>query len=220
MHFLIYIPGKVNQSALADVGLPSLVVDSFHKNLDPGPDGKRGTLFGWRPASGRLYHEYNASQQTWRPCAAWGGMEAGRYWVGMKNGDLPKPDDLQRSFPYRCVKSRLGDGNEWWFPAERELPQNIRLGDDGEWRLVPLKMFDEFCQTCRELRELILLSTGPTRDIFLAELVEFARAGLSVNYRTCPEVESDLGLWDTSLFRATDAEPLILDMIRKAERNE
>lgn len=186
---------------LADMGLPGLVADCFKKHEPIGPDGTGGTLFGWRPFRGRHYHQFTPNEQTWRQSAAWGGMEAGRYWVGTKNGDPPKPEELQRAFPYRCVLQRLGDGQEWWFPAERKLPQDIRLGDDGDWYLVPLRIFDEFCAACRQLRELLLMAPESRRDILLAELVEFARTGLSVNYRTCPEVESDLGLWNTSIFR-------------------
>lgn len=217
MHFLIYIPGKsVKPSALADVGLPGLVADCFPKYIHDGPDGTGGTLFGWRAFRGQHYHQFTPNEQTWRPCAAWGEMPAGRYWFGVKNGDAPKPEELQRSFPYRGTLQRLGDSQEWWFPVERELPKDIRLGDNGDWRLVPLRMFDEFCESCRQLRELLMLAPEKRRDIFLQELVEFARAGLAVNYRTCPEFESDFGLWNTSLFAASEAEPLILNMIRKA----
>jgi len=220
VHFLIYIPGKAKQDTLADVGLPALCADVFHKTISPGPDGKQGTLFGWRPNSGRLYHEYRASEQTWIPSVEFDDQPEGAYWVGWKTDAPPTPDDLQRQFPYRCLRVQLGDGRDWWIPAERELPFDLRLGPGRQWHMVPMAIFDEFCHCCREMRELLSLAPDARRDIFITELTEFARMGLAVNYRLCPEWESFAGLWNSEIWNGNKAQPLILDMIRKASPNE
>lgn len=79
-----------------------------------------------------------------------------------------------------------------------------------------MERFDEFCHACRELRELLSLAPEERRDIFMQELTEFARAGLEMNYRLCPEVESAMKLWNTEIWNGNKAQPLILDMIRRA----
>lgn len=216
MHFLIYIPGHVTQTELASVGLPGLVEDSFSKLEHIGPDGQSGTLFGWRPLKGRMYHEYNPGEQTWVPSVPFDGQPEGAYWAGWNTASPPTPDDLQRRFPFRALSVLLGDRREWWFPAERELPFDLRLGPERQWSIVPMERFDEFCHACRELRELLSLAPEERRDIFMQELTEFARAGLEMNYRLCPEVESAMKLWNTEIWNGNKAQPLILDMIRRA----
>jgi hypothetical protein len=220
VHFVIYIPGKANQETLANVGLPGLCADVFYKTIDPGPDKKQGTLFGWRTNTGRTYHEYRAWEQTWVASEPSDDQPEGAYWVGWKTDAPPLPEDLQRQFPYRSLKVLLGDGREWWIPAERELPFDLRFTAGRRWELVPMQHFDEFCHCCREMRELLSLAPDSRRDIFITELTEFARMGLSVNYRLCPEWESSAKLWNSEIWNGNKAQPLILDMIRKAAPHE
>lgn len=216
MHFLIYIPGDVPPTALAEVGLPGLVEDAWPCRIAVGPDGKAGTLFGWQPSKGRRYLEYKPAEQTWVPSVPFDGQPEGAYWAGWNTLSPPTPDDLQRRFPFRALKVVLGDRREWWFPAERELPFDLRLGPERQWSLVPMERFDEFCHTCRVMRELLSIAPEERRDILITELTEFARAGLEMNYRICPEVESAMKLWNSEIWNCKTAEPLILDMIRRA----
>lgn len=199
MHFLIYIPEpNCPPDRLAEVGLPGLADGAFNVTTQ-GPDGKLGTLFSWRPVTGVNQHkltlEYNAARQTWNTSAALGDLEAGRYWYGTINGNLPTPDDLQRQYPYRCHEVMLGDERQWWLPAERDIPQTVKLMDDGSYRYVPHRKYEEFCHLTRQWREIVkTLNVG----VVIEEALAFVRLALGVNYRLTPEIESDLELWTTS----------------------
>lgn len=214
MQFVVYMPGKRKPHELADVGLAGLVHDAWPKEIVDGPDGKRGTLFGWRApaAKYRLYHDYAPASQVWIPAPEIDDEPHGRYWVGWHRDNPPTPDGMQRAMPYRSTKATLGDGNEWWFPAARSLPENLRYVAGG-WAKVPMEQFEEFTSQARQW--VSLLSQDVTPNVLLIEALEFVRLGFAINYRTCPEVESELGLWTTT--SSGTVEPLMLDMLRSSE---
>lgn len=200
MHFSVFLPeSNCKPDKLADVGLPGLVDGAFCANA-VGPEGINGTMFAWRPDvgvnRGRLSLGYDSNKQSWRKSAARGeDQPCGAYWVGTIKDSPPTPDDLQRAYPYRCVHSLLGDGNEWWFAAERELPYQCKLNDDGSWRFVPQRQFDTFCQVTRDWRK---INETVNVGVLPEEAIEFLRMALDVNYRICPEIECELNLWTTA----------------------
>lgn len=199
MHFSIYVPDPgAKPETLAELGLPGLVDGAFCA-ASAGPDGSRGVVFSWSPTVGKNIGRhvlgYDASKQTWRPAAAMGDLPASRYWVGFQNGSPVTPEDLQRSYPFRGHKSVLGDGNEWWFAAEREIPYQVKLADDGSWRCHPQRQFDEFCQAAREWKR---ITQSCNVGVVILEALEFVRFSLSINYRLTPEIEDELNLWTTS----------------------
>jgi hypothetical protein len=199
VHFNIFIPeSNAPPERLADVGLAGLVEGCFRANVT-GPEGKHGTVYSWSPVSGpnrgRHWLGYNADSQTWRPAAASGELVAGRYWGGTVTASQPIPDDLQRAYPYRCVAVELGDHRKWWFPAERDLPTQAKLMDDGSWRFLPQRQFDSFSQIANDWREIVKTCNV---GVILEEALDFVRLALGINYRLTPEIESDLGLWTGS----------------------
>jgi hypothetical protein len=191
-HFQVYLSGQHQSDELAQRGLSGLVDGAFRAECMTGPDGKRGSLFGWMTTKGKLDNAYRPERQKWTPAVPMDGMEAGRYWVGYDPENPPTPDDLQRRYPYRGVRSQLGDGNEWWLAKETEIPATMRLADNGEWKFIPQRQFDEFCQATANWRSIM---AGVNPHYMVAEIVEFVRLALGINYRLTPEIESELGLW-------------------------
>lgn len=198
MHFLVFVPQfKAKAESIGELGLPDLVHGAMGVPIAAGPGDQAGTLFGWRQNDGQMQIAYDPSQQKWIPAAARNGMEPSRYWVGLWGDAPPTPSDLQRPYPHRSCSVSLGDNHEWWLPAEAKLPYIAKLADDGSWRFVPQRKFDEFCAVSAEWRQ-ILRVTNPGPRIVVSELLEFVRLGLSINYRLTPEVESELELWTSS----------------------
>ena len=67
--------------------------------------------------------------------------------------------------------------------------------DNGEWRFLPQREFDSFSQAARDWR--VTVETCNV-GVILAEALDFVRWALSINYRLCPEIESDRQLWTGS----------------------
>lgn len=218
MHFLIYVPEQTcHPDRLADLGLMGLVDGAFAAT-GTGPDGRMGTVFGWRPEHGpnrgRLAHHCDLKTQTWRPAAAMSDMPAGRYHVGTINGQEPIPEDLMRRYPFRGHKVELSQGNptEWWLPAEADLPYDRKLQDDGSWRFVPQRRFDAFCEATAHWRNLIdECNINPTH--MQEEIAQFVSEALSINYRLCPEIEDSLALFSSS--RSGTIMPAFLSILQR-----
>lgn len=195
-HFQVFVPeafhgDRVTSHPLADVGLPDFVAGADGLPLGDGPDGGRGTLYAWRSPTNRRLH-FNAGEQYWIPAAAEGGMEARRYWVGFWN-DAPVTEvDLRR--PYRHPGKLVAMGGEQWlFPAPRELPHDAIQADDGSWKFVVQREFHEYTLEVRGWVDR-LAETGEM-NITMQDMIDMSLRALRINYRMLPRVASYLRLF-------------------------
>ncbi|MCA9013700.1 MAG: hypothetical protein KDA77_00080 [Planctomycetaceae bacterium] len=189
-HFLIYLPGEgtPDPQYLVDAGLSDLA-EGYSMTPIKGPDGKGGLLVSWNK---RFEWE---SGWTWKPSVPFGGLEAGRYWYGIREDSLPTPNELQR--PYRKLgkKILLDDGNEWLIPFARELPSNLQLADDGSLKFVVQRQYHDFFIEAESWSERLMKKGGFASLDSLDEVALFVMQGIQLNYRLTKEVISDLRLF-------------------------
>lgn len=200
MHFTIFIPHAATQKppTLGSVGLGHLEANSNRQDvLDRGPDGGPGSLFSWCVRS-TVYEPQNWDFYPAAPLMDEQGIEwaHGRYWVGMKKGDPPRPSELQRHRIFEGPLVVLADGFPWMVAAGARLPHVYRLNlTSGE---VEPQVRREFADYFRKTQEWFLQAmfqnvTTLTRqevNSWWGKCVE----ALSMNYRLVPEVVSVLDL--------------------------
>lgn len=199
MHFQIFVPNKpALQQSLIDAGLSDLA-ENFDTRESAGPDGERGSVFGWRSPDAPQWG-YRPAEQTWIPAVAAGEQPAGRYHVGFWNASPPRPQELARRHQEHGDLLRLGDGQQWLIPVETELPRNIRLNPDGSLRFESNPRYAEYAQAVEKWKGLVGSITGEEQDgnpVSFDELWKFALQALSMNYRITPEVVDHLRLFTT-----------------------
>lgn len=192
MHYLIWIP---EGSTLEGVGLADHAVQG-EKMPSPGPGKGQGVLITWRKNS-PLDFGYFPERQKWIPAAACDDLPMGRYWVGLWHGKSPTPRNLIRDYPYKGKVATLG-GHEWIIPAAHELPQIVKVADDGSIRFVVQRQFDQYWRDSVEMARRI--EAG--EDATWGDLLRFAVSALRINYRITTEVCSELELFTDHGLRA------------------
>lgn len=195
MHFLVYVPWGDEPAGrtLSDAGLGDFAADAESTAIGRGPDGRRGTLYGWRrPSDDSRDFGYFPDRQEWvesRP--------AGRYWLGFYKGRPPGPGDLIRkpAPKFHGTSVALGDGHPWIVPAAERLPRTLApdLADDGAPRFVLAPSHDAYFA---EAGLWIGVFSGqvPEPADAAPRLFRFALDALRMNYRVTAEVAARLGL--------------------------
>jgi hypothetical protein len=198
LHHLIYVSADtvrgIGKTAdqLEAVGLADHAVAGLPDTIEcDGPDGKFGTLYGWRKHGlGRLH--FDPAAQTWIPAAAQGDLPPARYWVGLWNESPPTEQDVKRAYQFGGKRVELGDGARWVIPLPHELPHEVRLRDDGSWQFVIQRRFHDYHLRCAEYVERIEADRG---GVTMAEMLRHAVEALIINYRLTPEVINHLNLF-------------------------
>lgn len=161
-----------------------------------GPGGERGLMASPNPPdrTGDPGCFYNPDRQAWE--------EAGGYWVGYWNGNLPGPEHLSREELVSGVDVELLDGKTWTAPTVRRpwnypaVPSRLRLRKgllepeilpqwQDAWGLSG-KVFDH------------IIAGAPANDL---DLFHWTAASLGVNYRVSPVECSILGILGTETIR-------------------
>ena len=201
MHYQVFLPHATrNTQALQNVGLSVIADGVFEEQIPRGPTNEPGLLCGWMTNKGFTRLIFDPPSQDWLPAVADGEeFPAGRYWVGCDRKSPPKPDELQRRYPYRGTKVHLGPvdiAQEWIVPRAESLPFDMLRADDGSTRFVPQQKFHAFAQQAEEWSEVFQTAQPGGRVTFTA-LRDFVELGLQANYRLIPEVSDYLHLWSS-----------------------
>lgn len=191
MHYQIWIP---EGQTLESVGLADHAYQG-EKMPSPGPDGGQGVLITWRKNS-PLDFGYFPERQKWIPAAECDDLQRGRYWVGLWNNKPPTTKNLIRDYPYAGNTMTLG-GQDWIIPAAVDLPQIVKVADDGTLRFVVQRQFDQFYRDAKEMKARVVADG----TITFADCWRFAIDALRINYRMTGEVASELELFDTDSLR-------------------
>ncbi len=197
MRFAIYIPGDDinNEQKLVAVGLSHLVSGAMGLGASPGPDGKRGIVFSW-PQDGSPVG-YFPDRQKWIPAKPKGDLQAARYWVGF-GSTIPTPFELEWPKRFGGYWVELGDGNQWCIPSAGELPQVLRMGDDGRAKREVRKQYESyFNDSVKWFADFITRDFSELTQEFDTEVFCYIERALSLNYRLTPEVVSELELLGT-----------------------
>jgi hypothetical protein len=100
--------------------------------------------------------------------------------------------ELERAKPLRCLSVVLGDGNPWWFVAERALPRDLIINLHGQAELHPQRKYVELCELTDHWRELVQ-RVNPSYTV--GEVLDYVRLSININYRLTVEVQNYLRLW-------------------------
>lgn len=199
MHYLIFIPNANDATGpgkLAEVGLADHVAGAEFLVTDVGPENQAGVLIAWRKPGDGCDFCYAPERQTWVPAAIAGELPRGRYFVGFANEKLPRPEELQRPYPYRGPVMDLA-GAAWRIPAPKELPHDLILADDGSLKFQIQRQYHEYtlrAGTWLEMVQAAAEDAGAGLDY--ADMWAFVVQALRINYRITPEVVSYLRLFD------------------------
>lgn len=152
-HYSLWFPNKKGNPAeiLASVGMAELAEAgdlspsvSTAVGSAPGPGGTPGSLIQWldatRPPNEQSRMGYNPGEQEWSPLPAIkvnGQIQPkGTVWIGFEKDRPVTPTDLLRTCQYvgqpRYVGESvtLGDGNDWQFPNQFDLPMEFAINPE------------------------------------------------------------------------------------------
>ena len=131
------------------------------------------------------------ARQAWEPLLGADGVLVGHY-----TDQPPTPADLARPEQVAGHYTELEDGSQWLIPVARcfpegsMLPQQLRLGSDGQWVSTIVERFAAFSGRVDGFFE--ELSTG--NGYAPAAYADLACEALSINYRIDRRGASHLGL--------------------------
>lgn len=136
MHYQIFVPGVQGSDSgiLRNVGLGDLLSDTDSGPdaiyVHRGPDGRDGMAFAWRRENEPIGMDLNT---VWTPAPKEPdrGLEAGRYFLGVRPADPPQPKDLIRRRPIPGHKMTLADGFTWLIPTLGTFPSNLSIDAEG-----------------------------------------------------------------------------------------
>lgn len=196
MHYLIFIPGSTvpNKKRLGDVGLSDHSQGAFMSPCPHGPMGLSGVLAFWQHSN---LNGYFPSQQEWIASYEATSSDAGAYWVGLANNDLPQPNELIRNEVQEGSYVTLGDGKQWLIPAARLLPRDYVCRANGQWTGDVFEQFKGYWNESLKWFEAVLewdLSGETKPCVDPIEAIKFITSALKLNYRVTPEVISRLRL--------------------------
>lgn len=201
MHYLIWIPDdpaadptETKQQRFERVGLADHV-ENAEAMPCAGPAGN-GTLFCWRKNAPCDFN-YDPNKQHWLKAAARHEWTTGRYWVGFSKEKPPLTRHLVRDYVRMGVAITLGDGQSWTIPKATELPETVKLLDDGSEKFVTVRKFHAYYTRAVEIAR--IMEAGG--DISYGELFHFCVDTLRINYRLTPEIASHFELFDTDNIR-------------------
>lgn len=209
--FLVYIPGVTGASLdhLSRVGLgglldPHVSPDSCDM-LRHAPDKGQGVVFYWidhqNPAN-TPFHLGNHPDIDWSPAKPKGELLAGRFWLGLCNGQRVTPDALERSGNLGGASVLLEDGNRWLVPVAKALPKKYEI--DKETGAPVLAVYTRY-QTYYDLsyrNYLAMARQETTATVSVTGAWDFAEMALGFNYRINADVIDWLGLLgDLSMIR-------------------
>lgn len=195
MHFQIFLPGVMNADAqwLDDAGLAELGPAEMLQGA-VGPDGHPGLFCAWRKPD-ELLMGFHPEKQEWFAAVPRNGLPAKRYWVGVWKNSLPTPADLVRRHPFEGTEVSLGDGNAWTIPAAVRLPHDADLTEEGEFRWVVQKKFEEFWKESQKWYEALFNAREQDYVSVNRSCFDFALRALCLNYRMVPELAVRLRLF-------------------------
>jgi hypothetical protein len=219
MHYLIFIPHKhaANRQHLIDAGLADLVRPDDEQPLcndlvGPGPGDLPGQIWSW----GEGIPAYLPERQTWTK------DPLGRYWLGITNGDPPKPTELVRKRPVEGLGTVLGDGQEWVIPNVVRLPTVFDLDAQAKPIRVPHPRYKAFVDECGWAFQSVVDVLLKTAEPEWQRSLDFVVMALGINYRLTKEIAIRLGFLDESVLhtlmaKATDA-PRIRELIDELKK--
>jgi len=183
------------QQPLEAVGLADLITNAAGQE-SIGPEDQHGILVSW-PTTGDADTGYKPEVQTWVPAVPSEGLAAKRYWVGIWNDKKPTPQNLKRPYPYPGVHVALNDGNEWTVPIAKELPNELKLADDGSVKFVVQRQYHDvwaeaFAWADKFGKE------GPDGEFEWGDLYQYILKVYKLNYMITGELVSELGLFSQS----------------------
>lgn len=175
-----------------------------------GPDGGQGMLYGERAES----LGFNRNTQKWQKIP---GTDC---WCGWSTDqELPTPEALIRREALAGHAVELGGGRPWLVPVARSvspdspelrwvvrLPQQLELGDDGQWYYGPIvKRYQRLWEIATTWYDQVLrgrLGGGDDIEveISVADAINLACETLQANYRVGPVELSAMGVWESGLF--------------------
>jgi len=222
-HFKIFIPGAIGNRPehLENIGLGDLVEGSHYHKIDGGVEhGGNGQLVSWAVPGSTM--EFTSEDNVdWIEAFARGIYKKGRYWVLLDNQSLPNPTELERVYQHPGKMFKFGDGNQWRLTSPDNLPQDMRLNDDGTWRYVAQRKYHKYGMKCRDHLATFTAEfeskkkKGETEgELSFGDVGNLLIDSLSLNYRLTPEVIDRLVLFNTS----NTMEPFI-EVIRGAMSN-
>jgi hypothetical protein len=136
--FLYFIPHLkgVNDEEIKKAGIleNSTGLTFEYRQVNNGPDGNGGVVFGFNGASSisSKHIGFFPDKQEWSKC------NDGKFWLGVMKDDLPTPEGLRRIEQIHGHNVKLEDGKEWTvplarvFPAGTCLPEALILSESGE----------------------------------------------------------------------------------------
>lgn len=205
MHYQLYVPKTADTWPTLEGILPARWLSGVNQvETHSGPDGGAGRVFSW-PTPSAPENQYLPDRYKWvagqggRLPGQWSSRAAaGGYWVGLRKGSPPTPEDLALPERFAGRELTLGDGQVWTVPAAAKLPRAYRLRD-GIWTSevrAEFRMFWDDSVVWFE-RSRPALEGRATSIVAPPEWIDYVLSALALNYRLLPEVASELGLLGT-----------------------
>jgi hypothetical protein len=211
-HYSIFVPGAIGASTqpLIDAGLGDLVAEGDRKpdtiEVSQGPNGHRGTVYGWTITAGTTVPLGIFPEVKWIP------SYDEKFWLGINEQDRPKPIDLLRHSPINGTQVTLADGYNWNLPTISRLPANFALDESGMLtRTVKeryKRLYDSSVNVVSDLLrqfgmvEMLREQNKKLEDYSIPVSVEdgliLISNALSINYRLTFTISMMLGLFDES----------------------
>ena len=206
MHFQIYVPAvpgrPATESSLESVGLAGMLANANRFDiLDNGPDGGSGFMYCWTPQTG----VYEPQNWTFFPASPWVDRQgrvwpAKRYWIGIRKGAPPTPEELAKPHQFRGSQVFLADGLPWTVPAAARLPHSYQI--NPLTGLVETLVREEFRGYWEEAQRWYLsLITVDLEEVTPEQITlwfDYCVEALSMNYRLPRDLVAHLRLIESN----------------------
>lgn len=207
MHYAVFIPGaRGARDHLSALELPGLDGAGFEWISQTGPESSgHGSLGVVRtgapsdpPGEVRGYDTWTEQDEGW--------------WLGYDSKKRPAPGELKRAKVVPGEDVTLADGNGWHIPYAWKLPEKFRLVD-GEWIQTVQREYEDFFDEAESIMlqlfaQIDVIDSNPSdvpeeqvTAVSLSVSADICSLALSVNYRICPQIASELGLFTTDNVR-------------------
>lgn len=186
------IDNLMPQTPLEAVGLSDLIAGACGER-SMGPEEQDGLLISW-PNPPDVETGYKPERQTWVPAVARDGFEERRYWVGLWKDKLPTQSDLIRPYPYAGKHVKLNDDAQWLIPVARELPNEMKLADDGSFEFVVQRKFHKVWTEAYKWAEKFG-DDAADGSFQWPDLISYIIEVIKLNYMLTDEVISELRLF-------------------------
>lgn len=221
-HFKIFIPGVHGNKPehLENIGLGDMFSGCFMHQHPGGERAENGMLVSWATAGTTLeFQSEDPDDIEWIKAVLDGIYKAERYWVLIDKTSLPKPHELERQKTHPGQSYMLNDGSEWLITSPANLPQAMKLNEEGKWIFEMKEEYRPYIQECEkrflELQGEVVKENG---EFSYGDACEAILESLRLNYRITREVVSYLKLFSSETIAESYFEAVgISNIVRNTE---